>query len=113
MATPHQAALSYLTFGQLWSVISDVANWPLFEPYFPPKSNVEVKIEEVKAFDSVLGVAPKRLLKVIPAEIRRHANLVPGVVLHIPRLRRRVVTLKRDIFLKDCPPIMGTKTGDR
>ncbi|MCE9551903.1 MAG: hypothetical protein K8T91_00795 [Planctomycetes bacterium] len=49
MATPHQAALSYLTFGQLWSVISDAAMWPLFEPYFPPKSNVEVKVEEVKA----------------------------------------------------------------
>jgi len=49
MATPHQAALSYLTFGQLWDVISSAANWPLFEPYFPPKQNTEVKIEEVKA----------------------------------------------------------------
>ncbi len=49
MATPHQAALSYLTFGQLWSVISDSANWPLFEPYFPPKNNTDARIEEVKA----------------------------------------------------------------
>jgi hypothetical protein len=48
MATPHQASLSYLSFGQLWSIISDAANWSLFEPYFPPKSNVNVKIEEVK-----------------------------------------------------------------
>lgn len=47
MATPHQAALSYLTFGQLWSVISDATNWPLFEPYFPPKENAEVRINEV------------------------------------------------------------------
>lgn len=49
MATPHQAALSYLTFGQLWNVISDSGNWPLFEPYFPPKDNTEVRMEEVKA----------------------------------------------------------------
>jgi|GEM_PF-2077271 len=48
MATSHQAALSYLTFGQLWSVISDATNWPLFEPYFPPKDNAEVRINEVK-----------------------------------------------------------------
>ncbi|HEV7223554.1 MAG TPA: hypothetical protein VGN42_12685 [Pirellulales bacterium] len=49
MATSHQAALSYLTFGQLWNVISDSANWPLFEPYFPPKDNTDVRVEEVKA----------------------------------------------------------------
>jgi hypothetical protein len=49
MATPHQAALSYLTFGQLWSVISHTDQWPLFEPYFPPKDNTFVRIDEVKA----------------------------------------------------------------
>jgi hypothetical protein len=49
MATPHQAALSYLTFGQLWDVISDSDNWPLFAPYFPPKENADVRVEEVKA----------------------------------------------------------------
>jgi len=49
MATPHQAALSYLTFGQLWDVISTDDTWKLFEPYFPPKDNVQVKIAEVKA----------------------------------------------------------------
>lgn len=48
MATPHQAALSYLTFSQLWTVISDVDNWPLFAPYLPPKTNTEVRVEEVK-----------------------------------------------------------------
>ncbi len=48
MATPHQAALSYLTFGQLWEVISSNDTWELFAPYFPPKENVEVKIAEVK-----------------------------------------------------------------
>src|SRR5688500_9070730 len=47
MATPHQGGLSYLTFGQLWDVI--VANWTLFEPYFPPKANVDPRIKEVKA----------------------------------------------------------------
>ncbi|WP_437595777.1 hypothetical protein WMF28_24685 [Sorangium sp. So ce590] len=48
MATPHQAALSYLTFSQLWTVISDADNWPLFAPYLPPKTNTDVRVEEVK-----------------------------------------------------------------
>jgi len=48
MATPHQAALSYLTFGELWDVISDADNWPLFAPYFPPKENADVRVKEVK-----------------------------------------------------------------
>lgn len=49
MATFHQAAISYLTFGQLWDIISTADNWPLFAPYFPPKDNTEVRIDEVKA----------------------------------------------------------------
>ncbi len=49
MATSHQAALSYLTFGQLWDVISNPSHWSLFAPYFPPKDNTDVRIEEVKA----------------------------------------------------------------
>lgn len=49
MATPHQAALSYLTFGQLWEIISNDAVWPLFEPYFPPKHLAEGRVEEIKA----------------------------------------------------------------
>ena len=49
MATPHQAALSYLTFGQLWDVVSHADNWGLFAPYFPPKDNTDVRISEVKA----------------------------------------------------------------
>jgi hypothetical protein len=49
MVTPHQAALSYLTLGQLWDVISDDDNWPLFAPYFPPKENADVRVQEVKA----------------------------------------------------------------
>ncbi|WP_437784491.1 hypothetical protein [Sorangium sp. So ce1097] len=48
MTTSHQAALSYLTFGQLWTVISDAENWPLFAPYLPPKANTDVRVEEVK-----------------------------------------------------------------
>jgi hypothetical protein len=48
MVTPHKAALSYLTFGQLWDVISSEESWKLFAPYFPPKENVEIKISEVK-----------------------------------------------------------------
>jgi hypothetical protein len=48
MATPHQAAVSYLTFGELWAVISDPNLWPIFEPYFPPEKNTFVRIEEVK-----------------------------------------------------------------
>lgn len=49
MATRHQAAISYLTFSQLWDVIKDNANWPIFEPYFPPKDNVAVRIDEIKS----------------------------------------------------------------
>lgn len=49
MATPHQQAVSYLTFGQLWDVISDDAIWPLFATYFPPKENAAPRIDEVKA----------------------------------------------------------------
>ena len=48
MATPHQAALSYLTFGELWSVISANDNWNTFSPYFPPKDNAWERIKEVK-----------------------------------------------------------------
>ncbi len=48
MSTPHQSALSYLTFGQLWKIISSDENWPLFSAYFPPKENVEARIDEVK-----------------------------------------------------------------
>jgi hypothetical protein len=49
MATPHQAALSYLTFGELWDVVSSPTHWALFAPYFPPKDNTDVRIAEVKA----------------------------------------------------------------
>ncbi|WP_254508757.1 hypothetical protein [Anatilimnocola floriformis] len=48
MATSHQEGISYLTFGEIWSVMSDPANWPLFEPYFPPEKNTVVRMEEVK-----------------------------------------------------------------
>lgn len=48
MATSHQEGISYLTFGQLWSIMSDAGNWPLFEPYFPPEKNTAVRMEEVK-----------------------------------------------------------------
>ena len=49
MSTYHQAALSYLTFAQLWDVISLQDNWPMFAPYFPPLDNTKVRVEEVKA----------------------------------------------------------------
>ncbi|WP_437587910.1 hypothetical protein [Sorangium sp. So ce1000] len=48
MATSHQAALSYLTFGELWTVISEDDNWPLFAPYFPPRLNTQVRVDEIK-----------------------------------------------------------------
>lgn len=48
MATSHQAAISYLTFSQLWDVISSDESWELFAPYLPPKENVSVKIAEIK-----------------------------------------------------------------
>ncbi len=48
MATSHEASLSYLTFGQLWDVISSDDTWELFAPYFPPKENVAVKIDEIR-----------------------------------------------------------------
>ncbi len=46
MATSHQVGISYLTFGQLWKIISD--NRPMFEPYFPPEANTVPRMEEVK-----------------------------------------------------------------
>jgi hypothetical protein len=49
MATSHRAALSYFSFAQLWEVISSSSHWPLFAPYFPPKGNTDVRMEEVKA----------------------------------------------------------------
>jgi len=50
MVTPHQAAsLSYLTFSELWNIISDQENWHLFSSYFPPKENVEPRIQELKS----------------------------------------------------------------
>lgn len=48
MSTPHQAGVSYLTFGQLWDVMSSPDVWNLFAPYFPPKANTDARIEEVK-----------------------------------------------------------------
>lgn len=48
MTTHHQGALSYLSFGELWTIISDNNNWPLFEIYFPPEANTAAKIEEIK-----------------------------------------------------------------
>src|SRR5262249_28290219 len=47
MTTHHQDALSYLTFGELWKIISHEDNWPLFDKYFPPQDNAETKIEEI------------------------------------------------------------------
>lgn len=49
MTTSHESALSYMSFGELWNVISDDETWPLFEAYFPPKDNVKVRIAEVLA----------------------------------------------------------------
>jgi len=48
MKTHHEGALSYLTFGELWNLISGNDNWPLFEQYFPPRDNVFARIEEIK-----------------------------------------------------------------
>ncbi len=48
MATSHQEGISYLTFGELWSIMSDGGNWPLFEPYFPPVANTAARMDEVK-----------------------------------------------------------------
>lgn len=48
MSTCHQASISYINFGELWNVISDKDNWPLFELYFPPKDNTDVRIKEIK-----------------------------------------------------------------
>ncbi|HTD73778.1 MAG TPA: hypothetical protein VK652_09635 [Steroidobacteraceae bacterium] len=49
MATSHLAAISYLTFGELWSVIIDEQNFGMFEPYLPPRQNVLVRMEELQA----------------------------------------------------------------
>lgn len=48
MITHHQGVLSYLTFGELWKIISHKDNWPFFETYFPPEANTSTKIEEVR-----------------------------------------------------------------
>lgn len=49
MATVHQSRLMYLTLHELWVLVSDSDSWALFEPYFPPQSNVTARIDEVKA----------------------------------------------------------------
>jgi hypothetical protein len=49
MVTPHRAAISYLSFGELWEVITDCGAWPMFQPYFPPRDNTDARIKEVKA----------------------------------------------------------------
>lgn len=46
MATHHEMALSFLTFGELWAIISN--NWSLFSEYFPPEKNTQAKIDEIK-----------------------------------------------------------------
>ncbi|WP_438032049.1 hypothetical protein [Sorangium sp. So ce204] len=40
-------ALSSLSFHDLARVILGPSNWPLFSPYFPPRRNTEVKMEEI------------------------------------------------------------------
>ncbi len=42
METPERGPLSYMTFGELWEIIS--GNWSLFEIYFPPKHLIEARI---------------------------------------------------------------------
>jgi hypothetical protein len=49
MSTPHTSGISYLSFGELWRIISEERNWPLFQQYFPPKLNAFARMEEVKA----------------------------------------------------------------
>jgi hypothetical protein len=48
MATRHQVALSFLTFPELWKIVESNDYWDLFEEYFPPKTNVAPRIDEVK-----------------------------------------------------------------
>lgn len=55
MATPHQLALSYISFAELWKIIIDKDTWPLFEPYFPPRDNTLARIEEIKTIRNRVG----------------------------------------------------------
>ena len=48
MVTVHKSAISYLSLGELWEVISDKKNWDLYEKYFPPKDNTDARIKEIK-----------------------------------------------------------------
>jgi hypothetical protein len=48
MATSHQVALSYLSFAELWKIISDKQNWQLFKSYFPPESIAASRMDEIK-----------------------------------------------------------------
>lgn len=48
MATPHEHFLSYVSFGQLCSVITSDTYWQHFECYFPPRAITLAKLDEVK-----------------------------------------------------------------
>lgn len=47
MTTDHQSQLAYLTFSELWTVVSNT--WGLFKHYFPPRNIVDARLLEIKA----------------------------------------------------------------
>lgn len=48
MATSHRTSISYLTLNDLWSIIEDEKNWPLFEYYIFPYKTAKIRMDEIK-----------------------------------------------------------------
>jgi hypothetical protein len=48
MTTSHQSAISYLTLGQLWAIVTDPEYWHYFEPFLPPREIIDHRMTEVK-----------------------------------------------------------------
>jgi hypothetical protein len=49
MATSHAEPTSYLTFRDLWKIVLEDKNWPLFEPYLLSKKILEGRLDEILA----------------------------------------------------------------
>ena len=47
MPTPHEAEISFLSFGELWKIVEN--EWELFKLYFPERKICDVRIADVKA----------------------------------------------------------------
>jgi hypothetical protein len=55
MATPQDNPLAYHTLGDLWDIMKQGDNWPMFAPQLPPKNVLEVRLATELHGDRVAG----------------------------------------------------------